>query len=154
MLSTVSIINLYFHVIKALRQAQTQYGSLRAAYQASQLRIKELEQQVASLGRRKAKKSKDGIAKYNEEVMSYAKKFTLLYELFIPTEDSFFSQPNPGSVDLYSPDRYRDEDSRIRAILAELYIVFPEHLHAFISSHSQFNTSVSCILIVMDYSLH
>jgi hypothetical protein len=86
--------------------------------------------------------------------MFYAKKFTLLYELFIPPEDSFFSQPKPGNVDIWSPDRYRDEDSRIQSILAELYFVFPEHLHTFISGHSQFNTNVSCGLLIPNYSLH
>jgi hypothetical protein len=130
-----------------LKQAQTQYGSLRAAYQASQLRIRELEQQVTLLGRRKVKKAKDGVAKYSEEVKSHAKKFTLLHELFIPSDDSFFSQPKPTAVDLWSPDRYRNEASRTRAILAELYVVFPDHLHTFISGHSEFNTNVSRELI-------
>lgn len=127
-----------------LKQAQTQYSALRAAYQASQLRIRELERQVASLSRRKAKKAEDGVAKYTEEVMMHAKKFTLLHELFIPSDDSFFSQPKPMAVNLWSPDRYCNEASQTRAILAELYSVFPEHLHVFMSSHSQFNANVRC----------
>jgi hypothetical protein len=117
------------------------------AFQASQLRIKELELQVKSLSRRKTKKVKDGVAKHDDEVKTHAKKFTLLYELFIPSDDSFFSQPRPIGVDVWSPDRYRDEASRTRAILAELYIVFPDHLHTFISGHSQFNTNVSRELV-------
>lgn len=123
------------------------------AYQASQLRIKELEQQVASLNRRKAKKAKDGVAQYNDEVKLHAKKFTLLYELFIPSDDSFFSQPQPIGVDIWSPDRFRDDASQTRAILAELYTVFPDHLHTFISGHSQFNTNVSCKSIATRYLL-
>ena len=83
----------------------------------------------------------------------HAKKFTLLHELFIPSDDSFFSQPKPMAVDLWSPGRYRDETSRTRAILAELYIVFPEHLHAFISSHSQFNANVRCKLTMTNHLL-
>jgi hypothetical protein len=140
-----------------LRQAQTLYSSLREAYRFSQRRIRELEDQVASLSR-KAKKAKDvvaakdGVAKYSEEVMSHAKKFTVLYELFIPSEDSFFSQPKPIGVDLWSHDRYCNEDSRTRAILAELYLVFPDHLHAFISGHSDFNTNVSCELICCNHN--
>jgi hypothetical protein len=109
-----------------------------------------LEQQVKSSSRRKEKNAKDGVAKHDDEVKLHAKKFTLLYELFIPSDDSFFSQPRPIGVDVWSPDRYRDEASRTRAILAELYIVFPDHLHTFISGHSQFNTNVSRELVTTD----
>jgi hypothetical protein len=52
------------------------------------------------------------------------------------------------AVSLWSSDRYRDEATQARAILAELYIVFPEHLHTFISGHSQFNANVRCRLIL------
>jgi hypothetical protein len=112
------------------------------AYAACQIRIKELEQKVAMLGRQSTKKAETGIAKHDQEVMMHAKKFTVLHELFIPPSDSFFAQPKPA-VDLWSRDRYKDEASRMKAILGELYFVLPEHLHSFVSGHSKFNTDVS-----------
>ena len=105
------------------------------------------------MGRQKAKKAETSINKHDDDVKLHAKKFTLLYELFIPSDDSFFRQPKPVAVDLWSPGRYHDEASQTRAILAELYLVFPERLHAFISGHSKFNTDVCHKLIMMSHSL-
>ena len=85
--------------------------------------------------------------------MMHTKKFTVLYELFIPSDDTFFSQPKPIGFDVWGSDRYRDEASRTRGILAELYMVFPDHLHTFISGHSQFNANVRCKLIMMSHLL-
>ena len=50
---------------------------------------------MASLGHQKAKKAGDisGIAKHAKEVMMHTKKFMVLYELFIPSDYIFFSQP-------------------------------------------------------------
>src|SRR5882762_7546664 len=108
-----------------------QYSSLRAAYLRCQVRIKELEQEVAMSNHRLA------------EIKMHAKKFIVLHELFLPSDDSFFSQPRPTGVDLWSKDRYKDKASKMKAILAEVYHSLPDHLHDFISGHSRFDEIVS-----------
>jgi len=120
-----------------------QYSSLRAAYLRCQVRIKELEQEVAMSNRRLAKNKPAAINKSDEEIKMHAKKFIVLHELFLPSDDSFFSQPRPTGVDLWSKDRYKDEASKTKAILAEVYHSLPDHLHDFISGHSRFDEIVS-----------
>ncbi|KAF9470012.1 hypothetical protein BDZ94DRAFT_1303642 [Collybia nuda] len=104
---------------EALKDAQIRYSNLRAAYQHS-------------------KKSKATVTTFDEDVQTYAKKFTALYELFVPTTDGFFSQDQPAD-DILSVNRYDTAASQALAILAEIYSVFPQHLHDFIHGHSQFN---------------
>lgn len=68
--------------------------------------------------------------------------FTVLYELFVPTTEGFFSQDRPID-NILSSNRYDTAASQALAILAEIYSVFPERLHDFIRGHSRFNDMVS-----------
>ena len=93
--------------------------------------------------RRLAKNKPAVINKSDEEIKMHAKKFVVLHELFLPSNDSFFSQPQPTGVDLWSKDRYKDEASKMKAILTEVYHSLPDHLHDFILGHSHFDEIVS-----------
>ena len=94
------------------------------------------------LGHSTKKKLELAITCHDHEIKLLGKKFTILYELFLPSETSFFSQ-SQLAVDVWGPDRYKDETSRSKATLAEVYLVLPDHLHPFIRGHSSFDVGVS-----------
>ena len=73
-----------------------------------------------------------------------AKKFTALYELFLPSDELFFSHPQPPVDAIWGQNRYKDEASKSQASLAEVYLVCPDYVHNFIRGHSNFNANVSC----------
>jgi hypothetical protein len=126
-----------------LKQSQLNFNKLRTAYEATQRRIKELEKQLDTVTRQSTKRAETvAVSQFDEEIKNHTKKFTVLHELFTPSGDAFFSKP-PPQVDLFSPDRYKDNNSIETAILGEVYFVFPDHTHHFIRGHSKFQTDVS-----------
>lgn len=93
--------------------------------------------------RSKTKSTPSAINTHDAEIGVVAKKFTIMHELFVPTIASFFSREKPAEYDFWDAARYLNEESKLEGIIAEVYEVFPEHLHDFINGHSNFETLVS-----------
>ena len=89
----------------------------------------------------------DPLVRHAEEFDQLGRSFCVLYEIW--PRPAHLTQPFPESLQEIGPwhsQRYRNEQSKREAIIAEIYNFVPIHFHEFLEGAPPFATKVGAII--------
>ena len=91
----------------------------------------------------------DPLARHAEEFDQLGRSFCVLYEIW--PRPAHLTQPFPESlqeIGPWHPQRYRNDQSKREAIVAEIYNFVPVHFHEFLEAAPSFSAKVCAIITI------
>lgn len=128
--------------------AQLAFSDTRAKFLDLTKRYNALASEMKAQRSRKGGRKSNGPTSLEQSIVDAAKKYCLLYHLWIPT--LLFpvkSQPGPD-VDPCGPSRWQTPEGRAIAEQAELYQMLPSELHKSLRTFPEFSRIVSIHCLV------
>ncbi|KAF8127386.1 hypothetical protein EV363DRAFT_1515132 [Boletus edulis] len=121
---------------KALGQVQLAYTRIRQDLNGVRTEYNKLQNQLAPRTRARALKAAQS-GPLDTAVINVAKKYALLYHLWVPS-GIFPLREYPANFDFNHPRRYQDNETRITAYAAEIYLMLPIALQTQATKYEQF----------------
>ncbi|KAG6369595.1 hypothetical protein JVT61DRAFT_14215 [Boletus reticuloceps] len=121
---------------KALGQVQLAYTCIQQDLNGVRTEYNKLQNQLAPRTRARALKAAQS-GPLDTAVINVAKKYALLYHLWVPS-GIFLLCEYPANFDFNHQRRYQDNETRITAYAAEIYLMLPIALQTQATKYEQF----------------
>lgn len=82
---------------------------------------------------RKFSKAPSDLVAFDEEVKTFAKKYGVMYEMFLPNAELLKTALLASAPPFKQAARYANSTAENDALLSELYSMLPQHLHHLIA---------------------